>query len=84
MKELINFIPRTVAECRNLLVTLRDNPEGVSIADRDGCIDVLNSEEIKTLASLVERQIGEKTPKAPVKEAPKAKAKSDPKPKEEK
>lgn len=84
MKELINFIPRTVAECRNLLVTLRDNPEGVSIADRDGSIDVLNSEEIKTLASLVERQIGEKTPKAPVKEAPKAKAKSDPKPKEEK
>lgn len=84
MKELINFIPRTVAECRNLLVTLRDNPEGVSIADRDGSIDVLNSEEIKTLASLVERQIGEKTPKAPVKEAPKAKVKSDPKPKEEK
>lgn len=84
MKELIDFIPRTVAECRSLLVTLRDNPEGTTIVNRFGDILPIDAQECKTLASLVERQIGEKTPKAPVKEAPKAKAKSEPKPKEEK
>lgn len=65
MAELINFIPKTLKECRELLVTLRDNPEGVSLADRNGNIDVLNASEIKSLARLTESQIGEKTPARP-------------------
>ena len=71
MKELLNFIPRTVQECRALLIELRDNPEGVSIADRNGKIDVLNAEEIKALVKLVESQIGEKTPRKTTQKAQK-------------
>lgn len=81
MKELINLIPSTATLCRTLLVTLRDNPEGVTIADRNGNAQTLDAQEIKALATLIENQIGEKTPKAPV--APKTPVKKQEKTKKD-
>jgi hypothetical protein len=66
MSQLVNFIPRTTEQCRQLLIDLRDNRDGIAIADRYGRIDALNASEIKALIELIENQIGEKTPeKAP-------------------
>ena len=59
MKELVNFIPRTLSECKRLLKELGDNRDGYALADRYGNIDVLNAEEIKALSDLLEAQIGE-------------------------
>lgn len=64
MLQFTDFIPKTTAECRSLLVTLRDNPEGATLTDRYGHAEALGASEVKELASLIEHQIGEKTPKA--------------------
>lgn len=69
MSQLVNFIPRTTEECRKLLIDLRDNRDGIAIADRYGRIDALNASEIKALIELVEKQIGEKTPQKEPKKA---------------
>lgn len=65
MKELVNFIPRTLSECKRLLKELGDNRDGYALADRYGNIDVLNAEEIKALIALLEAQIGAPAPEAP-------------------
>lgn len=69
MSQLVNFIPRTTEECRKLLIDLRDNRDGIAIADRYGRIDALNASEIKALIELIENQIGEKTPQKEPKKA---------------
>ncbi len=60
MKELINFIPKTVSECRRLLDDLRAHRDGVSVPDRYGFIGDLTKDEATTLIDLVSNQIGEK------------------------
>ena len=70
MKQLTNFIPKTPAECRELLIALQNNPEGVEISDRYGNMEKLDAEEIKSLCGLIEAQIG-KPAEAPAAEAPK-------------
>lgn len=76
MKQLTNFIPKTPAECRELLIALQNNPEGVEISDRYGNMEKLDTEEIKSLCGLIEAQIG-KPAEAPAaetsKEAPEEK-----------
>ncbi len=73
MKQLVTFIPRTVAECRNLLSDLRAHRDGHSFPDRYGFIDTFSAEEITELIGLIKAQIGDKTPESPaVSEAPKA------------
>lgn len=69
MAQLLNFIPKTFSECRKLLKELSENREGIALADRNGRIDALNAEEIKTLIGLIEKQIGEKAPAPAPKEA---------------
>ncbi len=69
MSQLVTFIPRTTEECRKLLIDLRDNRDGIAIADRYGRIDALNASEIKALIGLIEAQIGEKTPQKEPKKA---------------
>ena len=69
MSQLVNFIPRTTEQCRQLLIDLRDNRDGIAIADRYGRIDALNASEIKALIELIENQIGEKTPEKEPKKA---------------
>lgn len=64
MKELVNFIPKSFEECRELLVALRNHPDGVEIPDRYGEMGKLGAIEIKALVKLIENQIGEKTSKA--------------------
>lgn len=71
MIQLTNFIPKTTAECRALLITLRDNPEGTNISDRYGNPAALEGKECQQLARLIESQIGEKTPAAPKKDTAK-------------
>lgn len=75
MKELVNFIPKTLSECKSLLKELGDNRDGCALADRYGKIDVLNAEEIKALIALLEAQIG--GPAAPAHEAPAESAPAD-------
>ncbi len=64
MKQLVNFIPRTAAECRALLSWLSESEGGVSVTDRYGNTHELNTDETKELISLIESQIGEKAPLA--------------------
>ncbi len=62
MLQITNFIPKTAAECRSLLKTLGENPDGLSLADRYGGRESLTADDVKTLVSLIENQIGERAP----------------------
>lgn len=75
MKQLVNFIPKSVAECRALLVKIRDGNAETEYTDRDGNVCTLSAAEAVELTRLVESQIGEKTPvrPAPAKERKNAK-----------
>ncbi len=70
MPQLTDFIPRTAAECRSLLKALAEKRGGVSLADRYGRREELTADDVKTLAGLIENQIGEKTPEKTKAETP--------------
>lgn len=60
MKQLVNFIPGTVQECKVLLKAISEaGDEGLVLPDRYGKAENLSKEESKELASLVISQIGE-------------------------
>ena len=60
MKQLVNFIPCTVQECKVLLKAISEaGDEGLVLPDRYGKAENLSKEESKELASLIISQIGE-------------------------
>lgn len=64
MKQLVNFIPRTIQECKVLLNTISEaGDEGLVLPDRYGKFENLSKEESKELASLIISQIGENNAK---------------------
>ena len=75
MKELVNFIPKTFAECKSLLARIKGQTSA-TVEDRYQGVAELDEEEIKALVALLEAQIGETTaehapaPEAPAEEAP--------------
>ena len=74
MKEIINFIPRTAAECRQLLADIKGK-DAAQVEDRYNRMHDLNKGEIEALVKLIEDQIGEQAPVAepePAQEEPEA------------
>jgi len=75
MKELVNFIPKTFAECKSLLARIKGQTSA-TVEDRYQGVAELDEDEIKALVALLEAQIGETTaepapaPEAPAEEAP--------------
>ena len=61
MKEIINFIPRTVAECRQLLEDIKGK-DAAQVADRYNRMCDLDKGEIEILVKLIESQIGAQAP----------------------
>ncbi len=70
MLQLTNFIPKAAAECRSLLKTLGEKPDGLSLSDRYGGRESLTADDVKALIGLIEKQIGEKAPETTSAETP--------------
>ena len=72
MPQLVNFIPATASACRSLLQDLAGQTT-FTLSDRYGRARTLGPDEISELVSLIENQIGEKTPAKKTNRKPKKK-----------
>ena len=67
MPELLNFIPRTANECRELVKDI-DGKSSATLTDRYGNTEELSADNIGELVKLIKDQIGEKSPQKDAKE----------------